>query len=81
MIDELLSNRYRPNLADLALELYENETSDQEAAIQGIHRLNNHHLNNHRDYWAAKWNSQSLEEITRWTATNWTNVTEAIFLG
>jgi hypothetical protein len=57
MIDELLSTRYRPNLADLALELYESETTDQEAAIQGIHRLNNH-----RDYWAAKWKSQSFEE-------------------
>ena len=73
MIDELLSNRYRPNLADLALELYENKTTDQEATIQGIDRINNH-----CDYWAAKWNSQSFEHRTAWAATSWTNVTEDI---
>lgn len=31
LLDELLSNKYRPDLADKALEFYEIDTNDEEA--------------------------------------------------
>jgi hypothetical protein len=73
LIDDLLSKKYRPDLGDKSLELYESDASDGEAKIQGILRSNKH-----RKYWAAKFESQSLEKRQAWTATNWTNVTEDI---
>jgi hypothetical protein len=45
----------------------------EEASKLGIMRSNEH-----RKYWAIKFDQQSLEKRTAWTKTNWTNVIEDI---
>jgi hypothetical protein len=72
-VDELLSNNYRPDLADKALDFYENGTSDEEARSDGILRSEEY-----LQYWTDKFNSQSFESRKAWTQTNWTNVTKDI---
>jgi hypothetical protein len=54
MIDALLSRAYCPDLGDLALSLYEDGTTDDDARNQGICRSNDY-----SKYWAAKYDSQS----------------------
>lgn len=65
IIDELLSNKYRPELADKALELYETDKNDEEAIEQGIIRSNRH-----QNYWTTKFSQQSLEKRTAWSKGN-----------
>jgi hypothetical protein len=76
IVELLLSNKYRPDLADKALDFYEMGEDDDEARMRGIIRSKNH-----RNYWAAKFESQSLEKRQAWTKTNWTTVTEDILIG
>ena len=44
MIDELLSNKYRPDFADKALELYEMNTNDDETRGDGIIRSSKYRI-------------------------------------
>lgn len=72
-MDELLSNKYRPDLADKAVQFYETHINDEEARSDGILRSEEY-----LQYWTTKFNSQSFEKRKAWTKTNWTNVTEDI---
>ena len=73
MMDVLLSNKYRPDLSDKALECYESGLNDEEARRYGILRSNEY-----RNYWATKFGRQSFERRKDMAKTTWTNVTEDI---
>jgi hypothetical protein len=72
-IDELLSNKYRPDLAEKAVEFYETHINVEQARNDGILRSEEY-----LRYWTTKFNSQSFEKRKNWAKTNWTNVTEDI---
>lgn len=65
LIDELLSNKYRPELADQSLSLYESDANDEAARRDGIVRSSNY-----QKYWATKFSNQSLEKRAAWSKGN-----------
>lgn len=73
MIDDLLSDRYRPDVADKVLELYEIDANDEKAREQGIFRSNMH-----QNYWNNKFSSQSLKRRQAWSEGHMKTKTEDI---